>query len=168
MPSPPGDVDFSEFEDPDSPNPTAKDRLTAHSTQPACAGCHKIMDPIGLGLEQLDGIAQFRTTENGALIDASGELDGIPFEDGAALGRALAEHPATTACLTQRLTEYALGRPLGRGDRAFMDYLEGAFARDGYHVPGLLRRIATSRAFSAVAESGTGTGRIAAGLEAEP
>ena len=153
VPSPPGDVDFSQFEDPESPNPTAKDRLVAHSVEPACAGCHKIMDPIGLGLEQLDGIAQFRTTENGAVIDASGELDGIPFEDGAGLGRAMWQNPATTACLVNRLTEYALGRPLGGGDRDFMTYLEDRFADDGYRFPDLLRRIATSRAFYAVSEA---------------
>ena len=152
VPAPPGDVDFSQFEDPDSPNPTAKDRLAAHSVEPACAGCHKIMDPIGLGLEQLDGIAQFRTTENGALIDASGDLDGIPFEDGAGLGEALWQNPATTACLVNRLTEYALGRPVGAGDRAFMAYLEERFADGGYRFPDLLRRIATSDAFYAVAD----------------
>ena len=153
VPSPPGDVDFSQFEDPESPNPTAKDRLVAHSVEPACAGCHKIMDPIGLGLEQLDGIAQFRTTENGAVIDASGDLDGIPFEDGAGLGRAMWQNPATTACLVNRLTEYALGRPMGGGDRDFMTYLEERFAEDGHRFPDLLRRIATSRAFYAISDS---------------
>ncbi len=152
VPAPPGDVDFSQFEDPDSPNPTAKDRLAAHSVEPACAGCHKIMDPIGLGLEQLDGIAQFRTTENSAVIDASGELDGIPFEDGADLGRAVAQNPATTACLVNRLTEYAFGRPLGARDRDFMAYLEDQFSEYGYRFPDLLRRIATSTAFYAVSE----------------
>jgi len=147
VPAPPGDVDFSEFEDPDSPDPTAKDRLSAHSVEPACAGCHKIMDPIGLGLEQLDGIGQFRSTENGALIDASGELDGIPFEDGAGLGRALWQNPATTSCLANRLTEFAFGRPLNGEDRAFMSYLETQFAEDGYRFPELLKKIATSLAF---------------------
>jgi hypothetical protein len=152
VPSPPGDVDFSKFEDPKSPSPTARDRLTAHSTESACAGCHKIMDPIGLALEQLDGVAQFRTTENGVVIDASGDLDGVPFDDGAGLGRAMALNPATTACLANRLTEYALGRSLTGSDRAFMGYLEQAFADTGYSFPLLLRRIATSKAFYSVAE----------------
>ncbi|MEE8307918.1 MAG: DUF1592 domain-containing protein [Gammaproteobacteria bacterium] len=151
IPNPPGNVDFSQFEDPDSPNPTAKDRLAAHSTEPACAGCHKIMDPIGLGLEQLDGMAQFRATENGAVIDASGDLDGVTFKDGAGLGQAMWRNPATTACLVNRLTEYAMGRPTAAGDRDYIAYLEREFAEQGYRLPGLLRRIATSRAFYAVA-----------------
>ncbi|MFL2769949.1 MAG: DUF1588 domain-containing protein [Rhodospirillaceae bacterium] len=80
VPDPPGDVDFSLFEDPNSPNKTARERLTAHSTEPACAGCHKITDPIGLALEQLDGIGQLRTSENGVVIDVSGNLDGTPLQ----------------------------------------------------------------------------------------
>jgi len=160
IPSPPGDVDFSQFEDPESPDATAKDRLEAHSIEPACAGCHKIMDPIGLGLEQLDGSAQFRTTENETVIDASGELDGIPFEDGAGLGRVMSQNPATTACLANRLTEYALGRPLGAGDRNYMEYLEQKFADTGYRFPDLLRRIATSRALYAVSEPANNAGPL--------
>jgi hypothetical protein len=151
VPAPPGDVDFSQFEDPDSPNRTARDRLTVHSVEPACSGCHKIMDPIGLGLEQLDGIGQFRTTENGAVIDASGDLDGIPFTDGAGLGRAMYDNPATTACVANRLMEYAIGRSLIGSDRAFATYLHDRFAEDGYRFPDLIRLIATSDAFFAVA-----------------
>ena len=152
VPSPPGDVDFSQFEDPNSPNPTAKDRLVSHSTEPACAGCHKIMDPIGLGLEQLDGIAQFREIENGTFIDVSGELDGIPFDDGAGLGQAMWQNPATTKCLVNRLTEYALGRPLSSVENAFLAYLEDVFAKGGHRFPELLQRIATSKAFYAISE----------------
>src|SRR5690606_7737678 len=79
VPEPPGDVDFTLFEDPDSSLKTARERLVAHANVPACAGCHKITDPIGLALENFDGAGQFRTTENGAPIDTSGELDGISF-----------------------------------------------------------------------------------------
>jgi hypothetical protein len=146
VPDPPGDVDFSLFEDPNSPNKTARERLTAHRTAPACAGCHKITDPIGLALENLDGIGQLRTTENGVLIDASGDLDGIPFTDAAGLGVAVSTNPATTSCVTHRLASYALGRSIGNSDRDLMKHLEQGFENDGYNFPALLRRIAYSDA----------------------
>ncbi|MGY8962342.1 MAG: DUF1592 domain-containing protein [Rhodospirillales bacterium] len=146
VPDPPSDVDFSLFEDPNSPNKTARERLTVHRTAPACAGCHKITDPIGLALENLDGVGQLRTTENGAVIDASGDLDGIPFTDAAGLGRAVSANPATTSCVTQRLASYALGRSAGPAEREYVKYLEQGFADDGYSIPALLRRIAYSDA----------------------
>jgi len=150
VPEPPGDVDFSLFEDPNSPNKTARERLTAHRTSPACAGCHKITDPIGLGLENLDGIGQLRTTENGAMIDASGDLDGIVFTDAASLGMTVSANPATTSCVTQRLASYALGRSIGAEDRELLEYLGQGFEDDGYRVPALLRRIAYSDALFAI------------------
>jgi hypothetical protein len=67
VPPPPGDVDFSMFGDPSGPNRrTARERLQQHVENEVCAGCHGMMDPIGLGLEQLDGIGEYRDTENGA------------------------------------------------------------------------------------------------------
>ncbi|MBT4740411.1 MAG: DUF1592 domain-containing protein [Rhodospirillaceae bacterium] len=150
VPDPPGDVDFSLFEDPNSPNKTARERLTVHRTAPACAGCHKITDPIGLALENLDGVGQLRTTENGAPIDASGDLDGTPFTDAAGLGRAVSTNPATTSCVTQRLASYALGRSAGPAEREYVKYLEQGFADDGYSIPALLRRIAYSDALFTV------------------
>ena len=54
---------------------TARDRLTVHRENPTCAGCHALTDPIGLGMENYDGIGQYRTHENGAPIDASGTFE---------------------------------------------------------------------------------------------
>jgi hypothetical protein len=150
VPDPPGNVDFSQFNDPNSPVKTARERLTAHRSAPTCAGCHAIMDPIGLGLENFDGAGEYRTTENGAPIDASGQLDGVSYKDAASLGKALHDDPATTSCLTTRLYGYAVGRAPTRDEAAFILYLNGRFAADGYRVPQLLKRIALSDAFYAV------------------
>jgi len=70
-----------------------RDRLTAHRTDPTCAGCHKLMDPIGLALENFDSDAGYRTAENGQSLDMSGELDGIRFTNAAGLGRAMHDNP---------------------------------------------------------------------------
>lgn len=150
VPNPPGNVDFSRFESADAQKKTARERLAMHSTNAACAGCHKITDPIGLALENLDGIGQYRTTENGAVIDASGTLDGVPFNDAAGLGRAMRDNPATTSCVVQRLASYALGRNAAGGDKPYVDYLNQTFARDDYDFLELLRRVALSETLFAV------------------
>jgi hypothetical protein len=149
VPDPPGNVDFSKFEAADTLGKTARQRLTAHRTDPACSGCHQIMDPIGLGLENLDGVGQFRTSENGAPIDPSGELDGRHFADAKSLGKAIHDDPAAASCVVERLASYALGRKTD--DKPYLQYLGKEFADDGYRIPALLRRIALGPAFFAVA-----------------
>ncbi len=149
VPDPPGDVDFSKFGDPDSPNKTARDRLTAHSTMPACAGCHKITDPIGLAMENFDGAGTFRTSEDGTPIDSSGDLDGVRYDDPVGLAKALHDSPAVAACVVNRLASYATGQPTAQSDK-WVNFLREDFASNGYRVKNLLQRIATSDAFVAV------------------
>ena len=86
-------------------------------------------------------------SENGEPLDTSGELDGIPFQDAAGLGRAMHDNPATGACLVRRLYSYATGRAPARHDMPWIRYLESSFVADGYRVPELMRRIATSTNF---------------------
>ena len=150
VPDPPGDVDFSLFNDPNSPNKTARQRLSAHATAPTCAGCHKVTDPIGLGFENFDGAGQIRTTENNVKIDTTGELDGMPYTDPLGLGKALAADPATPSCVSNKLFTYAVGRPATRDEAEFMKYLDKSFASDGYKFRGLIRRIVLSDAFFAI------------------
>jgi hypothetical protein len=148
VPMPPANVNFGIVQDTGNPKyKTARDRLTAHRTDAVCAGCHKIMDPIGLALENFDGAGQYRTTENGAPIDASGELDGIAFKDAAGLGQAMHDNPATVACLVGDVYRYATGRAVQTGEADYVAWLKTGFAADGYRVPDLLRRVALSDAF---------------------
>jgi hypothetical protein len=148
VPAPPGNVDFTTAQDTHNPNfKTMRARLTAHRTDPTCAGCHKLMDPMGLALENFDSDAEYRTAENGEPLDTSGELDGIEFTDAAGLGRALHDNPATAPCFVRRLYSYATGRPPARRDMPWIRYLEKSFAEDGYRAPDLMRRIATSDNF---------------------
>jgi hypothetical protein len=150
IPDPPGDVDFSLFNDPNSPNKTARDRLTAHSVVPACAGCHKLTDPIGLAMERIDGAGQFRTTEAGAPIDPSGDLDGVKFTDAVGLGQAMRGNPAVPACIVNRLYSYATGRTPERSEKDLLDYFEKNFASGDYRLTSLLHNIASSDALFAV------------------
>jgi hypothetical protein len=154
VPAPPGNVNFAIAQDTHNPNfKTMRERLTAHRTDPTCAGCHKLMDPMGLALENFDSDAGYRSAENGEPLDTSGDLDGIEFTDAAGLGRALHENPTTGPCFVRRLYAYATGRPAVRRDMAWIRYLEKSFAEDGYRAPDLMRRIATSENFYRVTAS---------------
>jgi len=155
VPAPPNNVDFSVVQDTSNPRfKTARDRLTAHRINPTCAGCHKIMDPIGIALENFDGAGAYREQENGAHIDASGDLDGHAFSDPAGLGQAMHDNPAATSCLVNSLYRYGTGRNWNPGERDWQTWLGTAFASDGYRLRKLLRRIATSEAFYAVSAAG--------------
>jgi hypothetical protein len=154
VPPPPPNVDFSKLDDPDPSLKTARDRLGVHATNPSCAGCHKIMDPMGLAMEHFDGAGQFRATENGAQLDTSGTLDGTPFKDIEGLGQALHDHPSLPACLINRVYSYGTGGPISvSADKATIEYFKGRFAEAGYQLPELLRDIALSQAFSVVRAS---------------
>ena len=72
---------------------TTRQKVEQHSTNPTCAACHKLMDPVGLALENFDAIGHYRDTENGHAIDASGELDGVQYAGPAGLAQAIAGHP---------------------------------------------------------------------------
>jgi hypothetical protein len=153
VPRPPPNVDFSVIENTKSALHTARERLAVHRTDPVCAGCHKITDPIGLGLENFDGAGQYRTDERGAPIDASGTLDGRSFTDAAGLGQALHDHPALPTCFVKRVYAYGTGGPTTPGDKPTLDYLNQRFAQSGFRLPELLRTIALSTAFVQVADA---------------
>ena len=150
IPDPPGDVDFSAFNDPKAPNRTARQRLSVHGVVGACAGCHKLTDPIGLALEKIDGAGQLRTMEDGVAIDSTGNLDGKPFSDAVGLGKAMRENPAAPPCVVNRLYSYAVARPPERDEKPLLAWFEQRFASDNYRVPKLLREIAISDAMFAV------------------
>ena len=88
-------------------------RLERHRASPNCAGCHKLMDPLGLALENFDAIGRWRTkAEDGTPVDPSTELfDGATVNGPAAVRDALLKHPESIVrTTTERLLTYALGR----------------------------------------------------------
>lgn len=150
VPRPPPNVDFSLLEDADSRLKTARERLDVHRANPVCAGCHKITDPIGLAFEHFDGAGQYRATEHGAAIDASGVLDGRSFPDLAGLSEAVHDHPQVPACLVKRVYAWATGGPTQPSDKPMLEWLGGQFAAGGYRLPDLMRTVALSSAFVTV------------------
>ena len=144
VPPPPGNVSFKFVEDTGNPQfKTTRDRLTAHRTEPMCAGCHKLTDPLGLALENFDSAGEFRTTENGVPIDASGELGGKAFAGPQGLAQAVHDDPAVTSCVAQRAFAFATGYMPPKDDPQWQQ-IQQKFASSHYDVLELLRAIAVS------------------------
>ncbi len=143
VPDPPGDVNFTAVQDTgNKAMPTARIRLGQHATDPVCAGCHMITDPLGLPLERFDGIGMFRATENEAPIDTTGSLDGIDFDGAMGLGKAMAANPATTQCVAGRALEYATAHSTEE-EYELVEELDKRFAASGYTIRSLFLDVAT-------------------------
>ena len=130
---------------------TMRERMVAHRANPACAGCHAMMDPIGLSLENFDAVGRFRTIgESGGPIDASGGFpDGTRFTGAAGLREALVarrEQFATT--LTEKLLTYALGRGVEYYDQpAVRAIVRDAASRDYRFASALVAGVVRSTPF---------------------
>jgi hypothetical protein len=146
---PPADVDTA-IPPPTGTTPTLRDRVAEHLEVESCAGCHNLIDPLGLALETFDGIGRYRTTENGAQIDASGDLDGVMFDDAEGLALSVREHPRFASCMVRHLVRHANGRVETQGERALIREIGHAFARGGYRWRTLLTAFVLSDAFRTV------------------
>jgi hypothetical protein len=146
IPPPPGDVDTS-IPEADSTSPTLRDRLQTHLEDPTCASCHQLTDPIGLGLENFDGIGRWRDTENGATIDASGDLEGRSFADAWELGEAVRNNDNLGPCFAHHLYRYAMGRSVAEGEEDLADWIGDGFVQSGHDWQSLLLDIVMSPAF---------------------
>ena len=163
VPNPPANVDFSGFNDTSNAvRKTARQRLEVHRTNPTCAGCHRITDPLGLPLERFDGVGAARDSENGATIDVTGTFEGKAFDGAAALGYLLSQSPATSQCLTTRAAEYATGVTTAKLPKGWVSALTKDFKAGGYRYRLLIERIALSPEFHAAPEAQATPAKVAA------
>ena len=146
VPPPPPSVVIN-LDETSDPNAPARVRLASHRENPACAACHALMDPVGLALENFDSIGVYRTMDKGQLIDASGELDGVTFNNAAELAGVLRNHPDAAACLARKLYTNALGRDLVSVDDLAIAELAAAFTGGGHRVEQFLIELVASEAF---------------------
>ena len=149
IPPPPDDV--GEIPEVSEDAVTLRERLAEHRENPSCAGCHARMDPIGLALENFDGIGAYRETENGAVIDASGELDGAEYDDAAGLGNALADHPDLMTCFVRNFYRYATGHIETPGETRSILLLARDFEDSGF-IKALLTELLMSEGFRTAGE----------------
>ena len=123
--------------------------LEMHRANPACAGCHARMDPLGLSLENFDAIGQWRTLDAGHAIDASGVLlDGTRVDGPRELREAvLAQKAQFVKAVTEKLLTYALGRGLEYYDAPTVRAIDRAAAADNYRWSALISGIVESVPF---------------------
>ncbi len=151
VPPPPPNVPPLEKQDKQAvENLTLRQRTELHRTNAACANCHKILDPIGFGLENFDAIGRWRDQDDtGGAIDAAGELPGEKrFSSPRELKAIIAERKDELARnLTRKLLAYALCRQLEGYDEIVVDQLMETIAKDGYRMQTLISEIVTSYPF---------------------
>jgi hypothetical protein len=131
-----------------------KEQLAAHQTEQICKSCHVLMDPLGLALEQYDGVGAYRTEDRGAVIDPSGVFKGdtgdLPFANPGELSQIIAAAPSVSRCVAKHVFAYALGRGPRSGsdfDDFILEEVGKSFAASGQLFPKLVEAIATSDAF---------------------
>ena len=151
IPPPPSDVDTS-IPEASADAVTLRERVAVHLEDEFCASCHQLVDPIGLGLEQFDGLGHFRTTESGGVIDPSGDLDGVAFSDAWGLAGAVAAHDRLPRCLTQTALAYASGHSITDGEQDAVAYLDEGFRFHNHSVSFLMTDLVMSDAFRQAGE----------------
>jgi hypothetical protein len=152
IPNPPPDVAPVFEESPTDSMTTKRQKLAAHrETGSTCTGCHALMDPLGLPLENFDAIGAYRETEHGLPIDASGDLDGVPFNGPLELGQLLSQNEKVAACMVRNLYRYATGRLEAPGEEAAIRGLVNQFQADGRDLRKLMLALVASEGFRYVA-----------------
>jgi hypothetical protein len=148
LPEPPPDVDTT----PPTvdPNATTRERFDQHSSDPTCAACHSLIDPIGFGLEHYDGIGRWRAMDGGVPVDASGEIVGMDdgtFDGAIELSKKLAGSEQVRACFVDTWFTYAYGRAPVEDDGCTTDELALAFEDAERDVRSLLVALTRTEAF---------------------
>jgi len=152
-PPPPPDVvpPFEETTEAARPR-SVRERMEQHRRNPACASCHRMIDPAGLALENFDAVGGWRTRDGGTRgtpIDASGQLvDGTPINGVVELRAALTRDPNVfVQALTERLLTYALGRGLTAADMPAVRTIARDAQRENYRFSAVVLGIARSVPF---------------------
>jgi hypothetical protein len=149
LPDPPANV-------PQLPAPkdgvSNRERFAMHTGNPACSGCHHLIDGLGFGLEHYDGIGAYRTMDQGVDVDASGEVNTTRDIDGAysggpELAGLLAKSEQVRDCAPTQWLRYALGREEEDADSCSLVALRDAFANSGGDLRELMVALTQTDAF---------------------
>ena len=128
---------------------TVRERLAEHRANAACAGCHKLMDPIGFSLENFDAVGRWRSAENGTPVDAGGGLpDGSTFNGVAGLKNALLARPELFVSTTaEKMLTYAVGRGMEDYDAPAVRKIEAEARTSDYRFSALVLGVVNSVPF---------------------
>ena len=134
-----------------APNLTTRERFSQHSADAACAVCHKMMDPIGLAFESYDPLGQYRATEAGRPVDASGELIGTdvdgPFVGPFELSKKMLESGQVRTCYVKQWFRFGYGRSETPDDVCSVETLKALYESKGRSARELLVALTQTDAF---------------------
>jgi hypothetical protein len=152
IPDPPPNVSTNLEDQPGTVHQTRRDKLAAHRAQGAsCTGCHALMDPLGLPLENFDAIGAYRETDGGLTIDVSGDLDGVAFNGPVELGQLLSQNDAVADCMVRNLYRYATGVLEAKEQEPAIGQLASQFKAEGKDMKKLMVELVASDGFRLVA-----------------
>lgn len=150
--SPPPNIDTNP-PDPD-PGLTTRELFAVHTENPACANCHRLIDPLGFGFENYDHLGRFRADENGLVVDPSGEIVEVteediegPFSGPEEMADRIATSETVLRCLTHKWFTFAMGRAHNEGDRCSIDDSVAASLHQNGNLQELLVALTRSSAF---------------------
>jgi hypothetical protein len=152
QPLPPPPANVNAVPPPPDGKHTQRERLAQHSADASCAGCHSLMDPLGLAFERYDGIGKHRTTDVGQMLDTSGKLtgaapEGAPFKDAVELMGLLASSPTVKKCFIETAFRYANGREASGLDACTLQRLDTRFGASGGDMIDLAVAMTTDETF---------------------
>ncbi|HEX5661193.1 MAG TPA: DUF1592 domain-containing protein [Polyangiales bacterium] len=146
IPAPPPEVS-TVLPEPAANAPTMRERLAVHNSVASCAGCHKLMDPIGLSLENFDAVGRWRKDDNGHALDVTGSLNGSDFDGALQLAELLHDEESAIECVARQLYRYATAHVETDGEEPAVQETIEAFAASGYKFSALLRAVIGSDGF---------------------
>ena len=152
-PPPPPDVPELKAQEADAAGnarvPSMREQMEKHRDNPACIGCHQLMDPIGFALEQFDAIGRWRTADGDAVIDAVSVMyDGTRIDGPKDLREFLLRHSEQfVRTTTEKLLTYALGRGIEYYDQPTVRSIARAAAEDDYRFAALIAAVVKSDPF---------------------
>ena len=128
---------------------TVRERMEEHRRNPACTSCHRVIDPLGLALENFDATGKWRSNDGSSPVDASGQLfDGTTISGPADLRAAVLKHKdAFLLSFTENLMMYALGRRLEASDMPAVRRIIRSAAAQDYRLSAFLNGVVDSAAF---------------------
>jgi hypothetical protein len=149
LPDPPADI-------PPLPPPregtSTRERFAEHVSNPGCSDCHSMIDGIGFGLEQYDGIGRVRTVDRGVAVDTAGEVTKTgdidePFSGGVELAALLAKSERARDCVATQWVRYSMGREEEKDDTCSLVAARESFKATGGDLRELLIAIAQTDGF---------------------
>jgi hypothetical protein len=133
------------------PNVSTRVRFEEHRANPACAGCHGLMDPLGIPFEIYDGMGRYRKTDGMKPVDPASELQGTdqdgPVKDAVELVGRLAKTTEVRSCMANQWFRYAFGRMDTPDDEGIVNAALAGFVRSDYRIPDLMVGLASTKGF---------------------